>query len=95
MTTDSFKKELAFEVKLEDGSSFNIAGVSKGAGMINPAMATMLCFVTTDANIPKEDMDELLKEAVEQSFNRISSRWGYIYTTILYFSLANRATTKL
>ncbi len=65
MTTDSFKKELAFEVKLEDGSSFNIAGVCKGAGMINPAMATMLCFVTTDANIPKEDMDELLKEAVD------------------------------
>ncbi len=37
MTTDSFKKELAFEVKLEDGSSFNIAGVCKGAGMIEPS----------------------------------------------------------
>ncbi len=91
MTTDSFKKELAFEVKLEDGSSFNIAGVCKGAGMINPAMATMLCFVTTDANIPKEDMNELLKDAVEQSFNRISVD-GDTSTNDTVFLLANRAT---
>ncbi|MEA2028759.1 MAG: bifunctional glutamate N-acetyltransferase/amino-acid acetyltransferase ArgJ [Campylobacterota bacterium] len=72
MTTDSFEKELAFDVVLDDGSSFKIGAVCKGAGMINPAMATMLCFITTDANIPKNDMDELLLEATEQSFNRIS-----------------------
>ena len=72
MTTDSFKKELAYEVELEDGNSFNIAAICKGAGMINPAMATMLCFVITDADIPKSDMDELLTEATEGSFNRIS-----------------------
>ena len=72
MTTDSFKKELAYRVELEDGNSFNIAAICKGAGMINPAMATMLCFVITDANIPKSDMDELLTEATEGSFNRIS-----------------------
>jgi len=40
--------------------------------MINPAMATMLCFVTTDAKVPKEDMQELVSSAVEESFNRIS-----------------------
>ncbi len=72
MTTDSFKKELAYKVELENGNSFNIAAICKGAGMINPAMATMLCFVITDANIPKSDMDELLTEATEGSFNRIS-----------------------
>jgi len=72
MTTDSFKKELAYKVELEDGSSFNIAAICKGAGMINPAMATMLCFVITDANVPKSDMDELLTSSTEQSFNRIS-----------------------
>ncbi len=72
MTTDSFKKELAYQVELEDGNTFNIAAICKGAGMINPAMATMLCFVITDANIPKADMDELLTEATEGSFNRIS-----------------------
>ncbi len=72
MTTDSFKKELSFRVELDSGDSFNIAGVCKGAGMINPAMATMLCFVTTDAKIPKSDMEEFLSEATEKSFNRIS-----------------------
>ncbi len=72
MTTDSFKKELAYTVKLENGESFNIAAICKGAGMINPAMATMLCFITTDAAIPKSDMDALLLASTEQSFNRIS-----------------------
>ena len=72
MTTDSFKKELAFRVELEDGKSFSIGAICKGAGMINPAMATMLCFITTDAQIPKDDMDSLLKDAVEGSFNRVS-----------------------
>jgi len=72
MTTDAFKKELCFQIDLDDGGSFTIAGIAKGAGMINPAMATMLCFITTDADIPKEDMEELLTEATEGSFNRIS-----------------------
>ncbi len=72
MTTDSFKKEIAFKVELENGKSFHIAAIAKGAGMINPAMATMLCFIITDANIPKEDMKTLLKENVETTFNAIS-----------------------
>jgi len=72
MTTDSFKKEIAYKVELEDGTSFNMAAICKGAGMINPAMATMLCFIVTDADIPKVDMDELLLDSSEQSFNRIS-----------------------
>ena len=72
MTTDSFKKELAYKVTLEDGHSFNIAAICKGAGMINPAMATMLCFVVTDAAIPRDAMDTALLNASEHSFNRIS-----------------------
>ncbi len=72
LTTDSFKKELCFRVKLENGDSFNIAAIAKGAGMINPAMATMLCFVTTDADVPKGDLQELLDGAVAESFNKIS-----------------------
>jgi len=72
MTTDSFKKELAYKIELEDGTSFTIAAICKGAGMINPAMATMLCFVITDADVPKTDMDDLLSDSSEQSFNRIS-----------------------
>jgi len=72
MTTDSFAKEIAYDVVLDDGSSFKIGAICKGAGMINPAMATMLCFVTTDANIPKDDMNELLRDSVDDSFNKIS-----------------------
>ena len=72
MTTDSFKKELCFRVELENGEFFHIAAICKGAGMINPSMATMLCFVLTDAKIPKSDMDELLHVSIEQSFNTIS-----------------------
>ncbi|WP_086233367.1 bifunctional glutamate N-acetyltransferase/amino-acid acetyltransferase ArgJ [Campylobacter devanensis] len=72
MTTDSFKKEIAFRVELENGKSFNIAAICKGAGMINPAFATMLCFILTDAAIPQSDMDELLKETTKYSFDAVS-----------------------
>ena len=72
MTTDAYPKEILLEVELEDKSSFKIAAVAKGAGMINPNMATMLCFITTDANIPKEDMKELLGLHTKTTFNAIS-----------------------
>ena len=71
MTTDSFPKVVAFEVEGEFGK-FRIGGVAKGAGMINPAMATMLCFITTDANIPENEMKEILSEINEVTFNAIS-----------------------
>jgi len=71
MTTDSFPKEIAFEVEGDFGK-FKIGGVAKGAGMINPAMATMLCFIVTDADIPENDMKEILKENVDITFNAIS-----------------------
>ena len=71
MTTDSFPKVIAFEVEGEFGK-FRIGGVAKGAGMINPAMATMLCFITTDANIPEDEMKEILSEINEVTFNAIS-----------------------
>jgi len=72
MTTDSYSKQIAFEVKLESGESFKIGAMAKGAGMINPAMATMLCFITTDANIPDDDMQEILRNCAEVTFNAIS-----------------------
>ena len=72
MTTDSFAKEVAFKVVLDDGSSFNIGAIAKGAGMIDPAMATMLCFITTDAKASKAEMQEALDEVVKTTFNAIS-----------------------
>ncbi len=92
MTTDSFKKELAYKVELEDGNVFNIAAICKGAGMINPAMATMLCFIITDAAIPKSDMDELLTTATERSFNRISVD-GDTSTNDTVMLLSNKQST--
>jgi glutamate N-acetyltransferase/amino-acid N-acetyltransferase len=72
MTTDRFKKEIAVRVDVEGKGSFQIAAICKGAGMINPSLATMLCFILTDASIPKELITTLLKEAAEESFNAIS-----------------------
>jgi len=72
MTTDAYAKTALYEVKLEDGSSFRIGSVAKGAGMINPNLATMLCFICTDAAVPKEDMKELLELNSSTTFNAIS-----------------------
>jgi len=72
MTTDTFSKEIAFKVKLDNGSSFSIGAMAKGAGMINPAMATMLCFITTDAKVSKSEMQDILDEVTKTTFNAIS-----------------------
>jgi len=72
LTTDRFKKEAAYRVTLENGDTFTVAAICKGAGMINPAMATMLSFIVTDADVPKEHMYPLLKAGADRSFNRIS-----------------------
>lgn len=71
MTTDTYKKEFALELELE-GKKCRIGGMAKGSGMIEPNMATMLCFITTDADISLELLDSALKEAVKVSFNRVS-----------------------
>lgn len=71
MTSDTFAKEIAVEVNI-DGAKIRIGGIAKGAGMIDPNMATMLCFVTTDAAIGKKALQGALSDAVEQSFNRIT-----------------------
>lgn len=72
MTSDTFPKEIAFQEKLSDGRTFTLGGMAKGAGMINPNMATMLCVLTTDAPLDKKDLQRALTVAVEQSFNRIT-----------------------
>ena len=71
MTTDTFSKRIAFEVECESGT-FSIGAMAKGAGMINPAMATMLCFITTDADVDAKTMQEILDEKVKTTFNAAS-----------------------
>jgi glutamate N-acetyltransferase / amino-acid N-acetyltransferase len=67
MTTDTVKKELSFEYK-----GIEIGAICKGVGMLCPNMATMLCFITTNADLPEKDLQSCLKEAVDDSFNMTS-----------------------
>ncbi len=71
MTTDTFSKSIAFDVECENGK-FSIGAMAKGAGMINPAMATMLCFITTDADVGAEQMQTILNEKTKTTFNAAS-----------------------
>ncbi|MEJ5189037.1 MAG: bifunctional glutamate N-acetyltransferase/amino-acid acetyltransferase ArgJ [Breznakiellaceae bacterium] len=71
MTTDTRKKEVAIELVLS-GVPVRIGAMAKGAGMIHPNMATMLCFITTDAAISPSLLEVALRQAVSRSFNRVS-----------------------
>lgn len=71
MTTDTISKtaSLCFDI---NGKKITIGAMSKGSGMIHPNMATMLAFITTDADISQELLEKALKDSVKVSFNRIS-----------------------
>ena len=71
MTTDRYPK-IQFREGPVGGSDICICGIAKGAGMIEPGMATLLAFVLTDADIDDQAMKRALREAVDQSFNAIS-----------------------
>jgi glutamate N-acetyltransferase/amino-acid N-acetyltransferase len=71
MTTDTFVKGYSKIVEIND-QKITVTGISKGAGMIQPNMATMLGFIATDAKISQDLLQECLSAAVEQSFNRIT-----------------------
>jgi glutamate N-acetyltransferase/amino-acid N-acetyltransferase len=71
MTTDTRPKAVSKKIVV-DGKPVTITGISKGAGMIKPNMATMLGFVATDAQIAQTDLQLLLDQVVNKSFNRIT-----------------------
>ena len=71
MTTDTRPKEIAVQVDA-GGAKFTIGGAAKGAGMIHPNMATMLCFITSDAAVSAEFLPVALQKAIDCSFNMIS-----------------------
>jgi glutamate N-acetyltransferase/amino-acid N-acetyltransferase len=71
MTTDTYHKELCVQLEL-GGATVTIGAMAKGSGMIAPNMATMLGFVSTDADIDTDLLAEALREANNRSFNRIS-----------------------
>lgn len=71
MTTDTTPKGHSETVEI-DGTTYTVTGISKGAGMIRPNMATMLGFVATDASVEKNLLQTMLNQAVNKSFNRIT-----------------------
>ena len=71
MTTDTFPKSCVLRSEA-GGKAVHLAGIAKGAGMIHPRMATMLSFLTTDALIGPRTLQNLLRAAVDVSFNRIT-----------------------
>ncbi len=70
-TTDTFAKEIAVNMEI-DGKQIAIGGIAKGAGMIHPNMATLLCFLTTDAVVDTPFLHKALQRAADVSFNMIS-----------------------
>lgn len=90
MTTDQFAKVASHEVEL-DGRPVRIAAMAKGAGMIGPNMATMLAVVMTDAPLDAEIAQEVLANAVDESFNCISVE-GHMSTSDTVLLLANGAS---
>jgi glutamate N-acetyltransferase/amino-acid N-acetyltransferase len=71
MTTDTRLKSFSVEIEI-GGVPVRIGGMAKGSGMMHPNMATMLCFITTDAAIAKDMLDASLRRAVQKSFNRLT-----------------------
>ncbi|MFC1933772.1 bifunctional glutamate N-acetyltransferase/amino-acid acetyltransferase ArgJ [Chloroflexota bacterium] len=71
MTTDTTPKETALDIKIGD-SEFTIGGIAKGSGMIHPNLATLLCFLTTDAAVELDFLRSALRKAADISFNMIS-----------------------
>jgi glutamate N-acetyltransferase/amino-acid N-acetyltransferase len=90
MTTDPFAKEAAAEASTPRGT-FRVGGMAKGSGMIEPMMATMLGFITTDAQVEPALLGRALKAAVDDTFNSISVD-GECSTNDCVFALANGAS---
>ena len=71
MTTDTVSKEFAVNVDI-GGKTVTVGGMCKGAGMIHPNMATMLCFITTDAMIKKELLQKMFRDIIDDTLNMVS-----------------------
>jgi glutamate N-acetyltransferase/amino-acid N-acetyltransferase len=90
ITSDTHAKEIAISFDLGE-HRVRLGGCVKGAGMISPSMATMLCFITTDASISSECLRKGVLECVEESFNRITID-GDMSTNDTVIVLANGAS---
>ena len=87
MTTDLVHKQIAVKAKI-GGKEVTIGAISKGSGMISPDMATMFCFITTDAAISLNTLRSCIKRSTERSFNQITVD-GHMSTSDMVAILAN------
>ena len=71
LTTDTIMKTCCFSAEI-DGKTITMGGTAKGSGMIHPNMATMLGYITTDAKISQQALQQALREVTEKSFNQIT-----------------------
>ena len=90
MTTDTKQKDIAVRLKINNKDVI-VGGITKGAGMIAPNLATMLCFLTTDVSMPASLLNECLRKAVDSSFNRITID-GHMSTNDTIAIIANGAS---
>ncbi len=93
MTTDQFKKTFAVKVELSQGE-VTIGGICKGSGMIMPNMATMLSFIATDAYLEKDQLQKILINSVNKTFNKISVD-GDTSTNDMVILLSNGASNVI
>ena len=95
-TTDTVVK-ISFRRENPDGTGYAIGGMAKGAAMLAPALATMLCVLTTDADLPPADLDAALREATRASFDRLDTDgcMSTNDTVLLMASGASGVTPKL
>nr|WP_181349208.1 bifunctional ornithine acetyltransferase/N-acetylglutamate synthase [Thalassobacillus sp. CUG 92003] len=87
LTTDTLQKTSCYQVEV-DGETVTLGGAAKGSGMVHPNMATMLGFITTDATIASDHLQNALRGAVDQSFNQITID-GETSTNDMVLTLAN------
>ncbi|WP_420180704.1 bifunctional glutamate N-acetyltransferase/amino-acid acetyltransferase ArgJ [Paenarthrobacter sp. TA1.8] len=94
MTTDSVSKEAVFTGTDAEGKQFTVGGIAKGAGMLAPGLATMLVVLTTDAEVPADELDVVLRDATRVTFDRADSD-GCMSTNDTVVLLASGASEAL
>lgn len=90
MTTDTVSKEMSFELPISNGT-IRLGAMAKGSGMIHPNMATMLAYITTDAEVSADVLQPMLKDATDKSFN-MTTVDGDTSTNDSLFVIANGAS---
>ena len=94
MTTDTKLKQVAYRLEVE-GETIHIGGIIKGAGMIHPNMGTMLGYLTTDLALPQKQLQEILRQATDESFNLMTVDGDTSTNDTVLLASTNAVTVEL